>query len=135
MGHCPHFLATSQGWVQRPQRPWHWIDFCCIRPMTRSDLVEALAERFGQLTHRDAEFAVKALLEAMSDALARGHRIELRGFGSFTISHRPPRMGRNPRSGEQVAIPEKRVPHFKPGKALREEVDRGTPKLLEQPPP
>jgi integration host factor subunit beta len=103
--------------------------------MTRSDLVEALAERFGQLTHRDAEFAVKALLEAMSDSLARGHRIELRGFGSFTISHRPPRMGRNPRSGEQVAIPEKRVPHFKPGKALREEVDRGTPKLLEQPPP
>jgi integration host factor subunit beta len=103
--------------------------------MTRSDLVEALAERFGQLTHRDAEFAVKALLEAMSDSLARGHRIELRGFGSFTISHRPPRMGRNPRSGEQVAIPEKRVPHFKPGKALREEVDQGTPKLLEQPPP
>ena len=103
--------------------------------MTRSDLVEALAERFGQLTHRDAEFAVKALLEAMSDALARGHRIELRGFGSFTISHRPPRMGRNPRSGEQVAIPEKRVPHFKPGNALREEVDQGTPKLLEQPPP
>jgi len=102
--------------------------------MTRSDLVEALAERFGQLTHRDAEFAVKALLETMSDALARGHRIELRGFGSFTISHRPPRMGRNPRSGEQVAIPEKRVPHFKPGKALREEVDQGTPKLLEQPP-
>ena len=103
--------------------------------MTRSDLVEALAERFGQLTHRDAEFAVKALLEAMSEALARGHRIELRGFGSFTISHRPPRMGRNPRSGEQVAIPEKRVPHFKPGKALREEVDQCTPKLLEQPPP
>ena len=103
--------------------------------MTRSDLVEALAERFGQLTHRDAEFAVKALLEAMSEALARGHRIELRGFGSVTISHRPPRMGRNPRSGEQVAIPEKRVPHFKPGKALREEVDQGTPKLLEQPPP
>jgi len=103
--------------------------------MTRSDLVEALAERFGQLTHRDAEFAVKALLEAMSDSLARGHRAELRGFASFTISHRPPRMGRNPRSGEQVAIPEKRVPHFKPGKALREEVDQGTPKLLEQPPP
>ena len=103
--------------------------------MTRSDLVEALAERFGQLTHRDAEFAVKALLEAMSEALARGHRIELRGFGSFTISHRPPRMGRNPRSGEQVAIPEKRVPHFKPGTALREEVDQRTPKLLEQPPP
>ena len=103
--------------------------------MTRSDLVEALAERFGQLTHRDAEFAVKALLEAMSESLARGHRIELRGFGSFTISHRPPRMGRNPRSGEQVAIPEKRVPHFKPGKALREVVDQRTSKLLKQPPP
>ena len=98
--------------------------------MTRSDLVEALAERFGQLTHRDAEFAVKALLEAMSDALARGHRIELRGFGSFTISHRPPRMGRNPRSGEQVAIPEKRVPHFKPGKALREAVDKKSLDIL-----
>ena len=97
--------------------------------MTRSDLVEALAERFGQLTHRDAEFAVKALLEAMSDALARGHRIELRGFGSFTISHRPPRMGRNPRSGESVAIPERRVPHFKPGKALREAVDAQTAQL------
>ncbi|NBX55484.1 MAG: integration host factor subunit beta [Betaproteobacteria bacterium] len=94
--------------------------------MTRSDLVEALAERFGQLTHRDAEYAVKALLDAMGEALARGHRIELRGFGSFTISHRPPRLGRNPRSGEQVAVPEKRVPHFKPGKALREEVDRRT---------
>ena len=100
--------------------------------MTRSDLVEALAERFGQLTHRDAEFAVKALLEAMSDALARGHRIELRGFGSFTISHRPPRMGRNPRSGEAVAIPEKRVPHFKQGKALREAVEVRTKELLQQ---
>jgi integration host factor subunit beta len=94
--------------------------------MTRSDLVEELASRFPQLTHRDAEFAVKALLDAMSDALTRGHRIELRGFGSFSINRRPPRLGRNPRSGEQVAIPEKRVPHFKPGKALREAVDEKT---------
>jgi integration host factor subunit beta len=90
--------------------------------MTRSDLVDQLAERFKQLTHRDAELAVKAILDAMSDALVKGHRIELRGFGSFAISRRPPRLGRNPRSGEQVAIPEKRVPHFKPGKALREAV-------------
>ena len=90
-----------------------------------------LADEINRTTPRTQS----ALLEAMSDALARGHRIELRGFGSFTISHRPPRMGRNPRSGEQVAIPEKRVPHFKPGKALREEVDQRTPKLLEQPPP
>jgi integration host factor subunit beta len=92
--------------------------------MTRSDLVEALAHRFGQLTQRDAEFAVKTLLDAMSEALARGHRIELRGFGTFSVNRRPPRMGRNPRSGESVAIPEKRVPHFKPGKALREAVDQ-----------
>jgi len=91
--------------------------------MTRSDLVALLAEKFTQLTHRDAEFAVKTMLDAMSDALARGHRIEIRGFGSFAINRRPPRVGRNPRSGEQVTIPEKLVPHFKPGKALREAVD------------
>ena len=73
--------------------------------MTRSDLVEELAARFAQLTHRDAEYAVKTILDAMSDALVRGHRIEIRGFGSFSINHRPPRMGRNPRSGESVHIP------------------------------
>ena len=98
--------------------------------MTRSDLVEELANRFGQLTHRDAEYAVKTLLDAVSDALVRGHRIEIRGFGSFSVNRRPPRMGRNPRSGESVAIPEKRVPHFKPGKALREAVDARTEELL-----
>ena len=91
--------------------------------MTRSDLVIQLAERFGQLTHRDTEFAVKTILDAMASALARGHRIEIRGFGSFSINRRPPRVGRNPRSGEQVVISEKLVPHFKPGKALREAVD------------
>lgn len=92
--------------------------------MNRSDLIARLADRFSQLTQRDAEFAVKTILDAMSDSLARGHRIEIRGFGSFSISRRPPRMGRNPRSGEQVLIPEKLVPHFKPGKALREGVDK-----------
>ena len=92
--------------------------------MTRSDLVALLGERFSQLTHRDTEFAIKVILDKMSDELARGHRIEIRGFGSFSINRRPPRMGRNPRSGEQVLIPEKLVPHFKPGKALREAVDR-----------
>ena len=97
--------------------------------MTRSDLVARLAERFPQLTQRDSEFAVKTMLDAMSDALARGHRIEIRGFGSFSINRRPPRMGRNPRSGESVAIPEKRVPHFKPGKALRESVDQRTAEI------
>lgn len=98
--------------------------------MTRSDLVEELAARFSQLAHRDAEHAVKIILDAMSDTLARGNRIEIRGFGSFSINRRPPRMGRNPRSGESVAIPEKRVPHFKPGKALREAVEARTGELL-----
>lgn len=97
--------------------------------MTRSDLVEELAARFSQLTHRDAEYAVKTILDAMSEALVRGHRIEIRGFGSFSINRRPPRMGRNPRSGESVHIPEKRVPHFKPGKALREAVDKRTAEI------
>ena len=97
-----------------------------IFAMTRSDLVEELAARFGQLTQRDAEFAVKAILEAVGEALVKGHRIEIRGFGSFSVSHRSPRMGRNPRSGESVAIPEKRVPHFKPGKALRETVEKSS---------
>ena len=101
--------------------------------MTRSDLVEELAARFGQLTHRDAELAVKTLLDAMGDTLVRGNRIEIRGIGSFSINRRPPRMGRNPRSGESVAIPEKRVPHFKPGKALREAVDARTEELLKVP--
>jgi integration host factor subunit beta len=101
---------------------------------TRSDLVTQLAERFSQLTHRDTEFAVKTILDAMSDALARGHRIEIRGFGSFSINRRPPRVGRNPRSGAQVVIPEKLVPHFKPGKALREAVDANVP-VIDPPEP
>lgn len=96
--------------------------------MTRSDLVEELAARFGQLTQRDAEIAVMTILDAISDALVQGHRIEIRGFGSFSVNHRQPRLGRNPRSGESVLIPEKRVPHFKPGKALREAVDQNMPK-------
>ena len=95
--------------------------------MTRSDLVAQLADRFSQLTHRDTELAVKTSLDAMSAALAKGHRIEIRGFGSFSINRRPPRLGRNPRSGAQVMISEKLVPHFKPGKALREAVDAQVP--------
>ena len=101
--------------------------------MTRSDLVEELAARFSQLTHRDAELAVKTILDAMGDTLVRDNRIEIRGFGSFSVNIRPPRMGRNPRSGESVAIPEKRVPHYKPGKALREAVDARTQEMLKVP--
>ena len=92
--------------------------------MTKSELIARLAERYPQLVAKDADFAVKTLLDAMTDALAQGQRIEIRGFGSFAINRRPPRMGRNPRSGEPGVIPEKLVPHFKPGKALREAVDQ-----------
>lgn len=97
--------------------------------MTRSDLVQELAHRFRHLTHKDAEYVVKTLLEVMSASLVRGHRIEIRGFGSFSVNHRPPRLGRNPKSGASVAIPEKRVPHFKPGKALRQDVDQAAVKF------
>lgn len=72
---------------------------------------------------RDTEIAVRLILEAVSEALANGSRVEVRGFGSFALSHRPPRVGRNPKSGEQVTVPAKHVPHFKPGKELRERVD------------
>jgi integration host factor subunit beta len=91
--------------------------------MTKSELIARLAERYPQLVAKDAEFAVKTILDAMADTLARGQRIEIRGFGSFALSKRPPRIGRNPKSGEKVQVPEKRVPHFKPGKELRERVD------------
>ena len=92
--------------------------------MTKSELIARLAERFPQLVAKDADFAVKMILDAMSDALVRGHRIEIRGFGSFSINYRPPRTGRNPKSGEKVSVPSKWVPHFKAGKELRERVDQ-----------
>lgn len=91
--------------------------------MTKSELIAKLASRFPQLVAKDADYAVKMVLDAMSDALANGDRIEIRGFGSFALNHRPPRVGRNPKSGEQVQVPEKFVPHFKAGKELRERVD------------
>lgn len=91
--------------------------------MTKSQLIEAIAAKQQHLAHRDVELAVKALLEQMSDALSTGQRIEIRGFGSFSLHHRPPRIGRNPKTGEPVALPGKHVPHFKPGKQLRERVN------------
>ena len=91
--------------------------------MNRSDLVDELAEHFQHLTKDDIELAVNTLLDAMQDALAAGHRIEVRGFGCFTVAHRPAHTGRNPRNGESVAVPPKRSIRFKPGKALREAVD------------
>lgn len=92
--------------------------------MTKSELIERLAAQFPQLVAKDAELAVKMILDAMADALAAGDRIEIRGFGSFGLNYRPPRTGRNPKSGERVLVPEKHVPHFKAGKELRERVDR-----------
>src|SRR5690606_24658648 len=91
--------------------------------MTKSELIARLAERYPQLVAKDAEFAVKTILDAMARTLAGGNRIEIRGFGSFALSYRPPRIGRNPKSGEKVLVPEKRVPHCKPGKQWRERVD------------
>ena len=91
--------------------------------MTKSELIARLAENYTQLVAKDAEFAVKTILDAMTSALANGQRIEIRGFGSFALNVRPPRIGRNPKSGDKVMVQEKRVPHFKPGKELRERVD------------
>ena len=91
--------------------------------MTKSELIACLAERYPQLVAKDADFAVKTILDSIAEALAIGQRIEIRGFGSFSLNRRPPRIGRNPKSGEKVMVPEKRAPHFKPGKELRERVD------------
>ena len=93
--------------------------------MTKSELIEALARKQSHLKYRDVELAVKSLLEQMSQALATGQRIEIRGFGSFSLHYRPPRIGRNPKSGDSVQLPGKYVPHFKPGKELRERVNDG----------
>ncbi|HEY5638353.1 MAG TPA: integration host factor subunit beta [Burkholderiales bacterium] len=91
--------------------------------MTKSELIARLAQRYPQLVAKDAEYAVKMILDAMTQALLEGNRIEIRGFGSFGLNYRPPRIGRNPKSGERVRVPEKYVPHFKAGKELRERVD------------
>ena len=93
--------------------------------MTKSELIEVLAAKQPQLDHRDVELAVKELLEQMSTALSSGERIEVRGFGSFSLHYRPPRVGRNPKTGSAVHVPDKYVPHFKPGKELRERVNNG----------
>jgi integration host factor subunit beta len=94
--------------------------------MTKSELIEALARRQTHLAFHDVELSVKELLEQISQELARGERIEIRGFGSFSLHYRPPRIGRNPKTGESVALPGKYVPHFKPGKELRERVNAST---------
>ena len=90
--------------------------------MTRSDLIARLAELPPQLQAKDAEFAVKVILDTLSSTLSGGERVEIRGFGSFGLNYRPPRQGRNPKTGDKVKVPAKYVPHFKAGKELRERV-------------
>lgn len=91
--------------------------------MTKSELIEALAKRQPHLPFKDVEEAVKSIIEKMNQALSSGERIEIRGFGSFSLHMRPPRLGRNPKTGESVQLTKKFVPHFKPGKELRDRVD------------
>ena len=106
--------------------------------MTKSELIERIARKQIQLVHRDVELAVKAILEHMADCLAGGGRIEIRGFGSFSLHFRSGRVGRNPKTGASVSLPAKHVPHFKPGKKLRERVNPGASPSREsdaRPPP
>ncbi len=91
--------------------------------MTKSELIQALSSRQTHLASPDVELAVKSVIDQMADSLATGERIEVRGFGSFSLHFRPPRMGRNPKTGDVVALAGKYVPHFKPGKELRERVN------------
>lgn len=91
--------------------------------VTKSELIERIAQKQGQLAYKDVELAVNSILEYMAQTLASGERIEIRGFGSFSLHYRPARVGRNPKSGEPVSLPAKYVPHFKPGKELRDRVD------------
>jgi integration host factor subunit beta len=91
--------------------------------MTRSDLIDRLHTRFPTLLHADAKYVVTVILDAITHHLVSDNRIEIRGFGSFELVYRKPRLGRNPKSGEKVLVPGKYVPHFKSGKELRERVD------------
>lgn len=92
--------------------------------MNRSDLIERLSNRNSQLQLKDTDLAVKVILEALADALSTGKRIEIRGFGSFVLNYKPPRIGRNPKTGERVNVPEKYAPHFKAGKDLRDRANK-----------
>ncbi|RKT43114.1 integration host factor subunit beta [Thiocapsa rosea] len=92
--------------------------------MTKSELIDVLAAAQDHLPYKDVEEAVRKTLDRMSTALATGERIEIRGFGSFSLHYRPPRIGRNPKTGDSVALAGKHVPHFKPGKELRDRVNQ-----------
>ena len=91
--------------------------------MTKSELIEILAQKQIQLAYKDVELAVKTMIDHMGTTLANGERIEIRGFGSFSLHYRPPRVGRNPKTGDKVTIKPKKLPFFKSGKELKERVD------------
>ena len=99
--------------------------------MIKSELIAALAAEHPHLTHAEAERVVNRVLEEIAEALMRGDRVELRGFGAFSVRRRPARMGRNPKTGEAVPVKEKHVPFFKAGKELRERVDAGRSELAD----
>lgn len=103
--------------------------------MTKSELIERIAAVQSQLSAKDVELAVKMMLDHMAEALAVGERIEIRGFGSFSLHYRAPRLGRNPKTGEKVELAGKYVPHFKPGKELRERVNLSLLEELNRPKP
>lgn len=96
-----------------------------IKIMTRSELIEQLSLSHPQLTLKDIELTIHTILDEMARTLANGGRAEIRGFGSFNLNHRPPRKGRNPKTGKSIMVPAKYVPHFRPGKELRKRVDIG----------
>jgi integration host factor subunit beta len=98
-----------------------------MKTMTKSELIERLSCEQPHLPPRDVEFSVNAILDHMRRALVAGDRIEIRGFGSIGLRYRMPRTGRNPKTGEAVSVPGKYVPHFKPGRLLRERVNQGSP--------
>ncbi|MEZ5494525.1 MAG: integration host factor subunit beta [Pseudomonadales bacterium] len=91
--------------------------------VTKSELIEGIAGRYEMLSSRDVELAIKTMIDAMANVLSTGGRIEIRGFGSFSLHYRAPRIGRNPKTGDTVKLTGKYVPHFKPGKELRDRVN------------
>lgn len=94
--------------------------------ITKSELIEKISLKQNHLAHKDIELSIKSLIEQMSTSLAKGNRIEIRGFGSFSLHFRQSRTGRNPKTGQAVLLPGKHVPHFKPGKELRQRVNRSS---------
>jgi integration host factor subunit beta len=101
--------------------------------MTRSELISRIALRFPKLVAKDAEVSVRQVIDAITQSLARGGRVEIRGFGSFAVTYRAPRRGRNPRTGEMVPIAGRYAPHFRPGKEMRQRIDAAPASEIERP--